>query len=126
MSDRHEGVSDFTDLRVWQAAMDLGEALYRLTWAFPRHETYGIASQIQRAAVSVPSNIAEGHTRESIKEYLNFLSMARSSVSELRTQVSFAKRLGYISSEQEHAVLSDLLSLARQLTALRNSLRRHA
>ena len=119
-------IQDFTDLRVWNAAMDLGEQLYRVTWTFPRNETYGPASQIQRAAVSVPSNIAEGHTRQSLKEYFNFLSIARSSLSEVRTQVMFAKRLGYLQENQASELEREIVSLSRQLTALRNALRRRA
>jgi four helix bundle protein len=119
-------VQDFTDLRVWQAAMDLGERLYRVTWTFPRNETYGLAGQIQRASVSVPSNIAEGHTRESLKEYLNFLSISRSSLSEIRTQIAFARRLGYLNDNQAKDLEGEIVALARQLTALRNALRRRA
>ena len=117
-------VKDFTDLRVWQAAMDLGERLHRVTWTFPRNETYGLAGQIQRASVSVPSNIAERHTRESTKEYLHFLSIARSSLSEIRTQFAFARRLGYLEVDQATDLERDIVTLARQLTALRNALRR--
>jgi four helix bundle protein len=116
-------VNDFTDLRVWQGAMELGERIYRLSWTFPRSETYGLASQMQRAAVSVPSNIAEGHTRASIREYLNFVSIARSSMAELRSQGIFAERIGYLSESQAQAEVESIISLSRQLTALRNALR---
>ncbi len=83
------GVKSYRDLRVWQAGMDLAERVYRLTEAFPRHETYGLAGQVQRAAVSVPSNIAEGHAREHTREYLHHLSMAQGSLSS-RSKVSAA------------------------------------
>ena len=63
-------ITSFRDLRVWQVGMKLVEQVYALTQAFPKHEMYGLASQMQRAAVSIPSNIAEGHTREHLKEYL--------------------------------------------------------
>ncbi|MCC6792171.1 MAG: four helix bundle protein [Thermomicrobiales bacterium] len=119
-------IRDFKDLRVWQGAMALCERLYRITWTFPRSETYGLAGQIQRAAVSIPSNIAEGHTRESIREYLNFLSMARSSLAEIRTQVDLARRLGYIDMSTQSDLESEAIRLAKQLTALRNALRRGA
>jgi four helix bundle protein len=104
--------------------MDLGERLYRATWTFPRNESYGLAGQIQRAAVSIPSNIAEGHTRESTKVYLNFLSVARSSLAEARTQVAFATRLGYLAASDADSLEREAVVLARQLTALRNALRR--
>lgn len=115
-------MKSFRELRVWQAAMNLVEKVYRLTRRFPKHETYGLASQIQRAAVSIPSNIAEGHTREHIREYLHHLSIAQGSLAELETQVEIATRLKYVQPEQLEGVLSDVNSLGRQLYALRNSL----
>jgi len=70
-------IQNFTDLRVWQAAMDLAEVVYRLTWTFPRQEQYGLARQLQRCSVSIPSNIAEGHARNQSGDYLRFLAIAR-------------------------------------------------
>jgi four helix bundle protein len=72
-------MKSFRELRVWQAGMELVEEVYRLTRQFPQEEKYALASQIQRAAVSIPSNIAEGHTREHLKEYLHHVSMAQAS-----------------------------------------------
>ena len=86
-------IKSFRDLRVWQAGIELVLAVYELTSKFPRHEVYGLSSQMQRAAVSVPSNIAEGHTRESTKEYLQHLSIAQASLAELETQLEIAKQL---------------------------------
>jgi four helix bundle protein len=83
---------------------------------------YGLASQMQRAAVSVPSNIAEGHTREHLKEYLQHLSVARSSLAELETQIEIAIRLNYCKAEQIKAVLEQMNSLGKQLSTLRNAL----
>jgi four helix bundle protein len=117
-------VNSFRDLRVWQAAMDLVAEVYRLTRAFPKNETYGLASQIQRAAVSIPSNIAEGHARDHIKEYLHHLSMAQGSLAELETQLEIAARLGYVSLDQLRQNLCSIASLGKQLYALRNSLAR--
>lgn len=117
-------VNSFRDLRVWQAAMDLVAEVYRLTQLFPKHEIYGLASQIQRAAVSIPSNIAEGHAREHIKEYLHHLSMAQASLAELETQLEIAARLDYISLDQLSHNLTSIASLGKQLYALRNSLSR--
>src|SRR5207302_4582211 len=72
-------IKSFRDLRVWQVGMDLVEQVYLLTQSFPKHEIYGLASQMQRAAVSIPSNIAEGHAREHLKEYLHHLGIAHGS-----------------------------------------------
>lgn len=115
-------INSFRDLRVWQAGMDLVEEVYHLTTSFPKHEVYGLASQIQRAAVSIPSNIAEGHTREYTKEYLHHLSMAQASLAELETQLEIAARLQYLSGERLGQVLERVWSLGRQLYSLRNSL----
>lgn len=79
------GVQGFRELRVWQAGMELVEGVYGLTRAFPKHELYGLAGQLQRAAVSVPANIAEGHTRHHLGEYLHHLSIARGSLAEVET-----------------------------------------
>ena len=88
--------SSFQDLRIWQQAMNLTVEIYRVTGGFPKHETYGLASQMRRAAVSVPSNIAEGKGRYSHKEFVQFLYHARGSLLELETQVSIAHDLEYI------------------------------
>jgi four helix bundle protein len=89
-------INSFRDLRVWQAGMELVEQVYLLTQIFPKREMYGLASQIQRAAVSIPSNIAEGHTREHSKEFLHHLSIAQASLAELETQLEIATRLKYL------------------------------
>lgn len=114
-------INSYRDLRVWQAGMDLVERVYRLTERLPKHEIYGLTSQIRRAAVSVPSNIAEGHTREHSKEYLNHLSVAQGSLAELQTQLEIASRLDYITAEEFGALQEQTSSLARQLYALRNA-----
>lgn len=112
----------FRDLRVWQQAMELVEQIYRVSEGFPPRESYGLTNQLRRAAVSVPSNIAEGHTRQHIKEYLNHLSMAQASLAELETQLEIAFRLKYISAEPFQTLLNQVMSLRKQLYALRNSL----
>lgn len=115
-------INSFRDLRVWEIGMRLVEDVYRLTKTFPKHETYGLSSQMQRAAVSIPANIAEGHARRHIKEYLHHLSVAQASRAELQTQLEIAVRLKYLSPEQLSSVLDRSVSLARQLHALRNAL----
>jgi four helix bundle protein len=87
-------LKSFRELRVWQVGMELVEEVYRLTQHFPNEEKYALASQMQRAAVSIPSNIAEGHTREHLKEYLHHVSMAQASLAERETQLEIAARLG--------------------------------
>jgi four helix bundle protein len=115
-------INSFRDLRVWQAGMDLVEQVYRITQTFPKQEIYGLTSQMQRAAVSVPSNIAEGHTREHSKEYLYHLSVAQASLAELETQLEIATRLKYLSAESLKQTLDQVSALGRQLYALRNAL----
>ncbi len=102
--------------------MDLVETIYRLSAGFPRGEVYGLTSQIRRAAVSVPSNIAEGHTRASTKEYLNHISMAQASLAEVETQIEIAKRLGYAAPEDATALLETSSVLGKQLYKLRDAL----
>ena len=113
-------IKSFRDLRVWQLAMEVVELVYRLTRSFPRSEVYGLASRIQRAAVSVPSNIAD--TREHTKEYLEHLSIAQASLAELETQLEIATRLKYASTQDSLPIAERVGSLGRQLYALRNAL----
>jgi four helix bundle protein len=84
------------ELQTWQEAMGLVKDVYRITASFPREEVYALTSQVRRAAVSVPSNIAEGAARTSDKEFLQFLSISRGSLSELETQLIIAAELGYM------------------------------
>jgi four helix bundle protein len=117
-------LNSFRDLRVWQLSMELVETTYRLTQHFPKHEIYGLTSQIQRAAVSIPSNIAEGHTREHTKEFLHHLSIAQASLAELETQFEIAFRLRYIARADLDQILERVISLGKQQYALRNALLR--
>lgn len=117
-------IEGFRDLRVWQSAMDLVEEVYGVTGQYPKHETYGLASQTQRAAVSVPSNIAEGHTRHHLKEYLHHLSMAQASLAEVETQLEIAGRLKYLPTDRLSACIEQISVLGRQLYALRNALQK--
>jgi four helix bundle protein len=106
-------ISSFRDLRVWQAAMDLVDEVYLLTETFPKQETYGLISQMQRAAVSIPSNIAEGHTREHSKEFLHHLSMAQASLAELETQLEIAARRKYVTPLQLQQILEKVTALGK-------------
>ena len=88
--------SSYRDLRVWQQPMDLAMQVYRLTETFPKHELYGLTGQIRRAAISIPSNIAEGKGRRTDRDFSSFLFRARGSLLELETQVLLARRLEYL------------------------------
>ncbi|MGL4619757.1 four helix bundle protein [Chroococcidiopsis sp.] len=116
-------INSYRDLKVWQAEMNLVFEVYRITQKFPKHEVYGLSSQVQRAAVSIPSNIAEGHTRESTKEYLQSLSIALGSLAELETQLMLAQRLLYIEAEDLELALSKTDSISRMLRGLQKSLK---
>ena len=115
-------VKHYQDLIVWQKAMELVERVYRMTKAFPKDERFGLTSQIQRAAVSIPSNIAEGHARSSKKEYRNFLSMAQGSTAEVETQTMIAVRLAYVSETQTETVMGLLDEISRMLHAIKKKL----
>lgn len=115
-------IQSFRDLRVWQLGMDLVEQVYRSTNGFPKHEMYGLAAQMQRAAVSIPSNIAEGHTRWHLKEYVQYVSIALGSIAELETQIEIARRLQYLSPDDCDRLLHQSGLLGRQIRTLRSAL----
>jgi four helix bundle protein len=115
--------STFHDLRIWQQAMDLTVEIYRVTSGFPKHETYGLASQMRRAAVSVPSNIAEGKGHRSDPEFVRFLFHARGSLLELQTQLLIARRLQYVTEEETTELCSSGDGIGRGLNALINRFR---
>ena len=94
-------ITSHKDLKVWQESMNLVTKLYKLSENFPKHEVYGLSSQIRRAAVSIPSNIAEGAGRKGEKEFTRFLYIALGSLSEVETQTEISQRLGYIQDVEE-------------------------
>ena len=110
------------DLEVWQKAMDLVIDIYKLPASFPSKEVYGLASQMQRAAVSIPSNIAEGHGLKQTQAYLRHLAIANGSLTELETQLEIAERLGYLSVEGR-PIIQKAHEVGRMLSGLRKSLR---
>ena len=112
----------YRELRVWQSAMKLAEAVYSASRAFPASETYGMTSQLRRAAVSVPANIAEGRSRDHTPDYLRYLSIARGSLAETETLLELAARFGYLPSDQHRELMSLAASTGRQLLALRKSM----
>jgi len=117
-------IKSYRDLRVRQSGMDLVVMVYEISEKFPAKEVYGLTRQIRRAVVSIPSNVAEGHTRESTKEYLYHLSVAQASLAEIETQIEIAFRLKYCSQEELEKGLTHSTSLGKRLYSLRNSLQR--
>ncbi len=118
------GVRHYTDLVAWQKAMDLVVRVYEATKEFPPEERFGLTNQLRRAAVSVPSNIAEGQGRHATRDFLRCLSIAYGSLQEVETQLIIARRLNYL-DEKFQAALSDLTSeVARLINGLMNSLSR--
>lgn len=100
------------DLEIWKNSIDIVEDVYAMTQSFPHEEIYGLTSQIRRASVSIPSNIAEGAARQTDKEFIQFLYMALGSLSELETQVIIALKLGFI---KEDKILQKIEILRKQL-----------
>ena len=112
--------SDFRELIVWQKAMTMVTNVYESTQHFPREEIYGLTNQIRRAAVSIPSNIAEGQGRRTRGEFQQFLGIAKGSLAELETQILIAQNLKYI--QQPEQLLERLQEVGRLLNGLINSL----
>ena len=123
-------IASYRELMVWQKAMELAVAVYAATAKLPRDERFGLPSQLQRAAVSVPSNIAEGHARQSQREFAHFLSVALGSLAEVSTQADLAGRLAQldaptvstVTDRAEHlrAMLLNLLAAVRNRTQVRD------
>jgi four helix bundle protein len=89
-------MKSYRELEVWKKSMDFAIQIYQNTATFPNHELYGLVSQLRRAAISIPSNVAEGASRNSTKEFIQFVYIANGSLSEIETQLEIASRLGYI------------------------------
>lgn len=118
----------YRDLEVWQRSMHLAKRIYEVTQKFPGDERFGLTIQLRRAAVSVPSNLAEGHARFGAGEFSRFLSIAMGSVAELETQVLLSEDLGYVNETLTHELLAELDVIGKMLRGLRKSIdrRRHA
>ena len=110
--------ASYRDLRVWQCSMKLVVNVYRSTQAFPKQETYGLVSQMRRAAVSVPSNLAEGKGRLTDRDRAHFFSQARDSLLELETQVLISEELGYVSQADAATLMRSSAEVGRMLNAL--------
>jgi four helix bundle protein len=114
-------VRTFRDLVVWQKAMELVTEIYRMTQKLPKEEMFGLISQLRRAAVSVPSNIAEGQGRLTEKEFRQFLGNARGSLSEVETQIIIAKNLGYLDESDFKSLSTMIAEVGRVLNGLISS-----
>lgn len=119
-------IQGYRDLLVWQQSMSLAEEVYKVTGDFPKTEIYGLTSQLRRAAVSVPSNIAEGQARNSTGEYVQFLGVSKGSLAEVETQLEIACRLGWLSPADKERLLTQADEIGRMLAGLINKLRLRA
>jgi four helix bundle protein len=117
-----EQIKKYRDLVVWQRAVELAEWIYRETRHFPKEEIYGLTSQMRRAAVSIASNIAEGHGRNSKGEYKQFLGIALGSLAELETQIILAARFGYIEVHTSELILFKCEEVSKMLNGLKKAL----
>jgi four helix bundle protein len=111
-------IKNYKDLDIWKRSIKLVEDIYRLTKSFPKEELYGLTSQMRRAAVSIPSNIAEGFTRFHNKEYKQFLYIALGSCSELSTQIIIASRLKYFDNNKIEQLLNEIDEICRMTMSL--------
>jgi four helix bundle protein len=115
----------YRDLRVWQEAIDFVKDIYLITAQFPATEVYGLTNQIRRAAVSIPSNIAEGQGRHSIKEFSQFLGIALGSIAELETQLIISAQVGYLPQTEVELLLARSDDLRKMIKSLSNSLQKN-
>ena len=115
-------IEDYKDLELWQRAMALCETIYELTQGFPEGERYGLASQVRRAAVSIPANIAEGYARGSRQDYCRFVKIARGSAAELETELMLAERLRLSDTGAVGEAQEELTVVRRLIQGLVNAL----
>ncbi|MCB0190339.1 MAG: four helix bundle protein [Anaerolineae bacterium] len=116
-------MNSYKELKVWQRTVDLVAEIYRMTRTFPDEERYTLTSQMRRAAISIPSNIAEGWGRGTTKEYVHFLRIARGSLMELETQLIISEKLKYLSADTINLLIKEIQEIGRMLNGLMRSLR---
>ena len=114
--------SDYKELQVWHKAIDLVVEIYKISKLLPKEETYGISDQIRRSAVSIPSNIAEGQSRNSIKEFIQFLSIARGSLAELETQLLICIKVNMLSEDNITEAQNIITEIGKMIKGLMNKL----
>jgi len=115
-------VESYKDLQVWQKSMELVKRIYRLTQHFPKEELYGLTSQLRRSAVSIPSNLAEGSSKRSTKEFMRFINISYGSLCELETQILIACDLEYIESQTKNECCEKISEIGRMLNGLLRAL----
>jgi four helix bundle protein len=118
-------IRSYHDLEVWQKSVDLVVQCYKVTKNFPQDETFGLVSQMRRAAVSVPANIAEGKTRQYAKEFIQYISIAHGSLAELETYFQIGGRLKYLDNDTVREFDAKTGEIGRMLTGLKKSLKRN-
>jgi len=111
-------IKNYKDLDIWKRSIELVEEIYRLTKTFPKEELYGLTSQMRRAAISIPSNIAEGFTRLHNKEYRQFLYISLGSCAELNTQIIISSRLSYLSNEKANRTINEIEEISKMIMGL--------
>ncbi len=116
-------IRGYRDLEVWQKAMDMAVACHQLAACFPANEQYGLASQLRRAAVSVPANIAEGKGRRGKREFIRFLLIAHGSLAEVETHLELAKRLGYAKPSRAEELQDQAAEVGRMINGLVKALK---
>ena len=116
------GINSYRDLLVWQKGMALVKQVYSMTGTFPDNERFGLIAQMRRAAVSVPSNVAEGQARQGRKEFVQFLSHSEGSLAELDTQLTIAAELGYGRGPDTHQCAAMIVELQKMMTSLRQKI----
>jgi len=117
-------VKSFHDLIVWQKSMELVTAIYQVSQKFPKEEIFGLTSQIRRAAVSIPSNIAEGRGKSSVGEFQQFLYHSRGSLAEVETQLLIAINLGYLTKEEVPHIMELIARVGRLLHGLLSAIKK--
>jgi len=118
-----EVVRTYRDLKVWQKSCDLVTDVYKLSNKLPKEELYGLTSQLRRAVISVPSNIAEGHARKSTKEFINFLSITSGSLAEVETQLILSVNLKYLLENDVMPIKNKIIEIEKILFSLKKSLK---
>ena|SRR5690554_7356938 len=116
-------IRDFKDLIVWQKSMELVEEVYCLVKKLPKEELFALSDQIRRSAISIPSNIAEGQGRNSVKEFIHFLAIAKGSKAELETQLLLCVKINYLNNSDIENAINLIQEIGKMLNALQNSLK---
>jgi four helix bundle protein len=122
ISENEVGVKSYKDLKVWKKSVELSVKVYNVTEDFPKNQQYSLVSQIQRSAVSVASNIAEGAGRRGAKEFIHYVSMAKGSLYELETQLIISCEVGFLGKERLDSFINEIEEIGRMLNGLKRSL----